>query len=72
MRRRRALRKLQGLQLRRFLEERAGFTGPGASLDEIRAAFEVPMDRKFWMRGLAEVLRLVAAAIAGYAGGGGV
>lgn len=28
------------------------------------------MDRKFWMRGLAELLRLVAAALAGFAGGG--
>lgn len=60
VRRRRALRKLQGLQLRAYLE------GVG-SLDGCE---EVPMDRKFWMRGLAELLRLVAAALAGFAGGG--
>lgn len=69
MRTRRRLRKLQGLQLKRETD---------AFVESIRSAFAVPdlevnvpaFDRGFWMRSLAEVLRLVAAALAGYGAGG--
>lgn len=63
MRRRRALRKLQGLQLARFRCCVAGSAG-------LSEAVMPTVDRSFWMKALAEFLRLVAAAVAGAGAGG--